>query len=101
MLEETQPSEVDNSEVYNLAAHSFIPASWQEPVQTGEYNALGVTRLLEAIRRVNPKIRFYQASSSELFGKLQEVPQRKQPSCTRAPPTASPRCIPTRCMPTG
>ena len=70
MLEKTRPDEV-----YNLAAHSFVPASWDEPVQTGEYSALGVTRLLEAIRQVNPKIRFYQASSSELFGKPQEVPQ--------------------------
>ncbi len=72
LLEEAQPDEV-----YNLAAHSFVPASWQEPVQAGEVGALGVTRLLEAIRRVDPAIRFYQASTSELFGKPQEVPQRE------------------------
>ena len=72
MLEEAQPDEV-----YNLAAHSFVPASWKEPVQTGEYSALGVTRLLEAMRQVNPLIRFFQASSSELFGNPQEVPQRE------------------------
>ena len=72
MLEEAQPDEV-----YNLAAHSFVPASWKEPVQSGEFSALGVTRLLEAIRQVNPAIRFFQASSSELFGKPQEVPQRE------------------------
>ncbi len=72
MLETAQPSEV-----YNLAAHSFVPASWKEPVETGQYSALGVTRLLEAIRRVNPAIRFFQACSSELFGKPQEVPQRE------------------------
>ncbi len=70
MLEEAQPDEV-----YNLAAHSFVPASWTEPVQTGEFSALGVTRLLEAIRQVHPGIRFFQASSSELFGMPQEVPQ--------------------------
>ncbi len=72
MLEEAQPDEV-----YNLAAHSFVPASWKEPVQSGEFSALGVTRLLEAIRLVNPAIRFFQASSSELFGIPQEVPQRE------------------------
>ena len=62
-------------EVYNLAAQSFVPTSWNQPVLTGEFTALGVTRLLEAIRQVNPKIRFYQASSSEMFGKVREVPQ--------------------------
>jgi len=62
-------------EVYNLAAQSFVPTSWEQPVFTGEVTALGVTRLLEAIRTVNPKIRFYQASSSEMFGKVREVPQ--------------------------
>jgi len=72
LLDRAQPDEV-----YNLAAHSFVPASWQEPVETGECGALGVTRLLEAIRQVNKSIRFYQASSSELFGKPQEVPQRE------------------------
>jgi len=62
-------------EVYNLAAQSFVPTSWNQPVLTGEVTALGVTRLLEAIRHVNPKTRFYQASSSEMFGKVREVPQ--------------------------
>src|SRR5579871_5460088 len=62
-------------EVYNLAAQSFVPTSWSQPVLTGEFTALGVTRVLEAIRAVNPKIRFYQASSSEMFGKVQAVPQ--------------------------
>jgi GDPmannose 4,6-dehydratase len=70
-----QESEAD--EVYNLAAQSFVPASWRQPVFTGDVTALGVTRLLDAIRHVNPKIRFYQASSSEIFGKVQEVPQRE------------------------
>jgi GDPmannose 4,6-dehydratase len=64
-------------EVYNLAAQSFVPTSWSQPVLTGEFTALGVTRVLEAIRAVNPKIRFYQASSSEMFGKVQEVPQNE------------------------
>jgi len=62
-------------EVYNLAAQSFVPTSWKQPVLTGEFTALGVTRMLEAIRIVNAEIRFYQASSSEMFGKVQEVPQ--------------------------
>src|SRR5687768_6674911 len=64
-------------EVYNLAAQSFVPTSWNQPVLTGEFTALGVTRLLEAIKQVNPEIRFYQASSSEMFGKVTEVPQRE------------------------
>ena len=62
-------------EVYNLGAQSFVPASWEQPLLTGEITALGVTRLLEAIRSTDPKIRFYQASTSELFGKVQESPQ--------------------------
>ena len=62
-------------EVYNLAAQSFVPTSWKQPVLTGEFTALGVTRMLDAIRMVDPGIRFYQASSSEMFGKVQEVPQ--------------------------
>ncbi|MBE0409024.1 MAG: GDP-mannose 4,6-dehydratase [Anaerolineales bacterium] len=62
-------------EVYNLAAQSFVPTSWNQPVLTGEVTALGVTRLLEAVRLVNPDTRFYQASSSEMFGKAKEVPQ--------------------------
>ena len=65
------------TEVYNLAAQSFIPTSFKQPVLTGEFTALGVTRVLEAIRIVNPEIRFYQASSSEMFGKVVEVPQRE------------------------
>src|SRR6188508_3016741 len=62
-------------EIYNLAAMSFVPASWDQPMLTGEFNALGVTRLLDAVRHVDPSIRFYQASSSEMFGKVREVPQ--------------------------
>jgi GDPmannose 4,6-dehydratase len=64
-------------EVYNLAAQSFVPTSWDQPVLTGEFTALGVTRVLEAIRAVDPAIRFYQASSSEMFGKVQDVPQNE------------------------
>jgi GDPmannose 4,6-dehydratase len=67
--------EVQPDEVYNLAAQSFVPTSFKQPVLTGEFTALGVTRILDAIRLVNPRIRFYQASSSEMFGKVQEVPQ--------------------------
>src|SRR5690554_6236070 len=72
ILQEHQPTEV-----YNLAAQSFVPTSWQQPVLTGEFTALGVTRMLEAIRLVKPDARFYQASSSEMFGKVREVPQRE------------------------
>ena len=64
-------------EVYNLAAQSFVPTSWSQPVLTGEFTALGVTRLLEAVRLVRPEARVYQASSSEMFGKVQETPQRE------------------------
>ncbi|MBT4011640.1 MAG: GDP-mannose 4,6-dehydratase [Planctomycetaceae bacterium] len=70
LLEKTEATEV-----YNLAAQSFVPISWEEPVHTGDVTALGVTRLLEAIRQVNPQIKMYQASSSEMFGKVQETPQ--------------------------
>ncbi|MEI6431359.1 MAG: GDP-mannose 4,6-dehydratase, partial [bacterium] len=63
------------TEVYNLAAQSFVPTSWGQPVLTGEFTALGVTRILEAVRSVDPGIRFYQASSSEMFGKVLQVPQ--------------------------
>ncbi len=70
ILEEYKPDEV-----YNLAAQSFVPTSWSQAVLTGEVTALGVTRLLESIRLVNPRIKFYQASSSEMFGKVMEVPQ--------------------------
>ena len=72
LLEQRQPDEV-----YNLAAQSFVPISWKQPVLTGEVTGIGVTRLLEAIRLVNPKIRFYQASSSEMFGKARQVPQQE------------------------
>lgn len=72
ILEEYKPDEV-----YNLAAQSFVPTSWSQAVLTAEVTAVGVTRLLEAIRLVNPKTRFYQASSSEMFGKVLEVPQRE------------------------
>ena len=65
-------------EVYNLAAQSFVPTSWAQPVLTGEFTAIGVTRMLEAIRLVDPKIRFYQASSSEMFGKVRETPQTER-----------------------
>jgi len=71
-------AEAKPSEVYNLAAQSFVPASFSQPVLTGEFTALGVTRMLEAIRIVDPKIRFYQASSSEMFGKVQSVPQDEE-----------------------
>ncbi|OGH42635.1 MAG: GDP-mannose 4,6-dehydratase [Candidatus Levybacteria bacterium RIFCSPLOWO2_02_FULL_36_8b] len=69
---ETKPDEV-----YNLAAQSFVKTSWNQPVLTGEFTALGVTRMLEAVRVVNPKIKFYQASSSEMFGKVTETPQKE------------------------
>jgi GDPmannose 4,6-dehydratase len=69
--------EVKPDEVYNLAAQSFVPTSWSQPVLTGEFTALGVTRILEAIRLVHPQARFYQASSSEMFGKVTETPQRE------------------------
>lgn len=73
-------------EVYNLAAQSFVPTSFQQPVLTGECTALGVTRMLDAIRIVDPTIRFYQASSSEMFGKVREVPQNEQtPFYPRSP----------------
>ncbi len=70
LIEEYEPSEV-----YNLAAQSFVPTSWNQPALTGDITALGVTRILESIRFVNPRIRFYQASSSEMFGRVVEVPQ--------------------------
>ena len=78
--------EVRPHELYNLAAMSFVPASWDQPMLTGEYNSQGVTRVLDAIRRVDPKIRFYQASSSEMFGKVLEVPQTERtPFYPRSP----------------
>ena len=81
ILSETKPDEV-----YNLAAQSFVPTSWRQPVLTGEFTALGVTRMLDAIRIVNPEIRFYQASSSEMFGKVRDVPQNENtPFYPRSP----------------
>lgn len=81
ILQQYQPTEI-----YNLAAQSFVPTSFNQPVLTGEFTALGVTRVLEAIRLVDPKIRFYQASSSEMFGKVVEVPQREStPFYPRSP----------------
>lgn len=79
-------AEYQPDEVYNLAAQSFVPTSWKQPVLTGEFTALGVTRILEAIRLVKPDIRFYQASSSEMFGKAREVPQNENtPFYPRSP----------------
>jgi GDPmannose 4,6-dehydratase len=81
VLREHQPHEI-----YNLAAQSFVQTSWGQPVFTGEVTALGVTRMLDAIRMVNPEIRFYQASSSEMFGRVREVPQREEtPFYPRSP----------------
>lgn len=80
-LQKSQPDEV-----YNLAAQSFVPTSWGQPTLTGEFTALGVTRVLEALRAVNTKIRFYQASSSEMYGKVQAVPQKEDtPFYPRSP----------------
>jgi len=80
-LRETRPHEV-----YNLAAQSYVPTSWSQPVLTGEFTALGVTRMLEAIRLAHPTARFYQASSSEMFGKVTETPQREStPFYPRSP----------------
>ncbi len=79
-------SEVEPDEIYNLAAQSFVPTSWNQPVFTGDITGLGVTRILDAVRTVNPKIRFYQASSSEMFGKVREVPQTENtPFYPRSP----------------
>jgi len=79
-------NDVQPDEIYNLAAQSFVPASWSQPVLTGEFTALGVTRVLEAIRHVNPAIRLYQASSSEMFGNIPESPQNeKTPFYPRSP----------------
>src|SRR5262249_43215153 len=69
--------EVRPEEFYNLAAMSFVPASWDQPMLTGEYNSQGVTRILDSIRKIDPSIRFYQASSSEMFGKVREIPQKE------------------------
>jgi GDPmannose 4,6-dehydratase len=81
VLEQVRPEEI-----YNLAAQSFVPTSWRQPVLTAEYTAVGVTRVLDAVRQVCPKARFYQASSSEMFGKVQETPQREStPLYPRSP----------------
>lgn len=81
VLERVQPKEV-----YNLAAQSFVPTSWEQPLLTGEFTALGVTRVLEAIRSVDPSIRFYQASSSEMFGMVRQTPQNEEtPFYPRSP----------------
>jgi GDPmannose 4,6-dehydratase len=81
VLERVRPHEL-----YNLAAMSFVPASWEQPMLTGEFNAQGVTRVLEAVRVVDPSVRIYQASSSEMFGKVREVPQREStPFYPRSP----------------
>ena len=81
LIEEYEPTEI-----YNLAAQSFVPTSWNQPALTGDITAIGVTRILEAIRFVNPKIRFYQASCSEMFGKVLEVPQNEDtPFYPRSP----------------
>jgi GDPmannose 4,6-dehydratase len=76
----------DPTELYNLAAQSFVPTSWSQPVLTGDFTGLGVTRVLEALRQVNPRIKFYQASSSEMFGKVRETPQSEStPFYPRSP----------------
>ena len=81
LLEQIQPDEI-----YNLAAQSFVPTSWSQPILTGEFTAIGVTRLLEAVRLACPETRFYQASSSEMYGKVLEVPQtEKTPFYPRSP----------------
>lgn len=80
-IKESQPDEV-----YNLGAMSFVPTSWKQPLLTGEFTALGVTRMLEAVRHMNKEIKFYQASSSEMFGKVREIPQNeKTPFYPRSP----------------
>ena len=81
LMDEAQPDEI-----YNLAAMSFVPTSWVQPILTGEFTAIGVVRVLEAMRRVCPKAKFYQASSSEMYGKVREVPQTEQtPFYPRSP----------------
>ena len=78
--------EIRPDELYNLAAQSFVPTSWKQPILTGEFDALGVTKILEAIRHIDTKIKFYQASSSEMFGRVMEVPQtEKTPFYPRSP----------------
>ena len=82
----TAISTIEPDEIYNLAAQSFVPTSWNQPVFTGDITGLGVTRMLDAIRSVNPGIKYYQASSSEMFGKVREVPQKEStPFYPRSP----------------
>ncbi len=83
------------AEIYNLAAMSFVAVSWIQPTLTAEFTGVGVTRLLEAVREVCPEARFYQASSSEMFGKVKEVPQNEQTAFYPRSPTAWPRSMPT------
>ena len=79
-------SNVDRLEVYNLAAQSFVTASWETPLSTADINSIGVTNILEAIRLIRPKCRFYQASTSEMFGKVQAIPQNEDtPFYPRSP----------------
>src|SRR3954447_12823229 len=81
IIQDAQPHEL-----YNLAAMSFVPASWDQPLLTGEYNAMGVTRMLEAIRQVDLNVKIYQASSSEMYGRVREVPQNEMtPFYPRSP----------------
>ena len=89
-------------EVYNLAAQSFVPTSWSQPVLTTEFTALGVTRMLEAVRAIDPGIRFYQASSSEMFGKVREIPQNETTPVLPAQPVRrrqGVRALPDRQLP--
>jgi len=82
--------EINPDEIYNLAAQSFVPDSWTQPISTVQINALGVINILEAIRILNPKIKFYQASTSEMFGKVKETPQNENtPFHPRSPYAAS------------
>ena len=82
----TAISTIQPDEIYNLAAQSFVPTSWNQPVFTGDITGLGVTRILDAVRSVNPQIKYYQASSSEMFGKVREVPQKEStPFYPRSP----------------
>jgi len=88
-------AEVRPDEIYNLAAQSFVATSWNQPVLTGEFTGLGVTRMLEAMRRTVPQARFYQASSSEQFGMVQETPQPRRPRSTPVRHMGSRRCTGT------
>jgi GDPmannose 4,6-dehydratase len=82
-------------EIYNLASQSYVPLSWTQPALTAEYTAIGVSRLLESIRRCKPDARFYQASSSEVFGQPDESPQTERTASVPATPMASPKLTPT------